>query len=119
MTIQHTIQEPVLLASNPPEQMPPGTTIHEYSLNLGGHSKSAFHTAKFEVSPQTIAAPDVHDVRELWFVTAGTAELLSNGKKVPLEKDMVFFFDSRVPHQISNTSDVPLKVITIWWPPGN
>jgi mannose-6-phosphate isomerase-like protein (cupin superfamily) len=74
-----------------------------------------FKAARFEVPPGRTSELDVHDVAELWMVSAGTGMVRSGDSTLEVGPGAMVYFAGRVPHQVTNTGTGQLRVFSVWW----
>jgi mannose-6-phosphate isomerase-like protein (cupin superfamily) len=86
--------------------MEPGTTLP---------TDCPVSSARFVVDPGASTEVDIHDVVEVWTVTAGRGTVLTGGTSRELTVNESIFFPTRVDHQLVNSSDAPVEVFSVWW----
>lgn len=68
-----------------------------------------------------VAAPGVssgahgHHEYEIWIALRGSAEILTEGRRVPFTAGDVIHFTPQTVHQLANTSDEDFEMYAIWW----
>ena len=107
--------KPVFLDFHPTEVLSEGVVLDEVDFDLNGERKSGFHMATFDIAPGVTSDVDIHNVRETWYVLDGQATLRSGDDQTTVRKGNVVYLESRVPHQLQNEGDTPLKVLALWW----
>jgi mannose-6-phosphate isomerase-like protein (cupin superfamily) len=55
---------------------------------------------------------------ETWIIVSGRGEVRVGEERQPVEPETVIFLKPHIPHQISNTGAVPLRMFWIYTPPG-
>ena len=88
----------------------PGTIFKTFDLK-----EAPFKFGEFTVGPGATSKLDSHQVRECWYVSEGSGELILNGEKQGVMQGQTLFFNSFESHQIHNTGDRDIKIISIWW----
>lgn len=61
---------------------------------------------------------EVHpDTDQMFFIVEGDAEAVLNGERKTIEDESVFFVPAGATHNLKNTGDEDLKLITVYAPP--
>lgn len=55
---------------------------------------------------------------ETWIIASGRGEVRVGDELQPVEPETVIFLKPHIPHQITNTGGVPLRMFWIYTPPG-
>lgn len=55
---------------------------------------------------------------ETWIIVSGLGEVRVGDERQPVEPETVIFLKPRIPHQITNTGRIPLRMFWIYTPPG-
>lgn len=88
-------------------------------IDLGHESPKTlapFKGSKFVVFPGATSPVDVHDVKECWFVAAGSGLVTYDGSYTePVKTGDVLCFDSRQSHLVHNNGSENLMIFSIWW----
>lgn len=58
-----------------------------------------------------------HDRPELIYIVSGNGFCVQDGRKVPIQSDVVMWIPAGEDHQILNGGDAPMKMTTIFVPP--
>ena len=75
-----------------------------------------FKGSKFIVYPNESTPVDVHDVKECWFIAAGSGLVTYNGKRKEVVKTGdVLCFESQQSHEVFNNGSEDLMIFSVWW----
>lgn len=74
-----------------------------------------FKSTYFEILPGFTTPVDRHQVQECWVVLQGAGVLNHNGNEMPLKKHDVMHFNSQEGHSVTNNSDEPMLICSIYW----
>jgi mannose-6-phosphate isomerase-like protein (cupin superfamily) len=55
---------------------------------------------------------------ETWIIVSGRGEVRVGEERQPVEPETVIFLKPHIPHQITNTGGVPLRLFWVYTPPG-
>lgn len=78
-------------------------------------SRIPFKMEFFEVAPGSETHVDQHKVEEVWMIKTGTGELIYDGKTMPVAEEEIFYFESMKTHQVKNTGNKTLRILSIYW----
>ncbi|MBC7886375.1 MAG: cupin domain-containing protein [Ferruginibacter sp.] len=88
-------------------------------IDLGhesGQPIAPFKGSKFIVYPNQTSPLDIHDVKECWFIAAGSGIVTCNGAtEKAVNPGDVLFFNSQQSHQVFNNGPENLLVFSVWW----
>ncbi|MQA25161.1 MAG: cupin domain-containing protein [Micromonosporaceae bacterium] len=107
--------QPARIAYQAPEPHDSGMVVEEVAEATPGSEKWPFLASRFEVPPGATSERDVHDVSELWLVRSGSGVVAFGDTVMDVGPGEMVFFDSRVPHQITNTGSEQLRLFSVWW----
>ncbi len=109
---------PVRVAYGAAEPYGSGMVMEEVAAAATeGAAHWPFKAARFEVPPGSTSELDVHEVAELWMVSAGTGTVHSGDTTLDVGPGAMVYFAGRVPHQVTNTGTDQLRVFSVWWKP--
>lgn len=97
-----------------PDSQSPATGLSGYVFPM--HERQApFGLIIFDVEPGASTEAHSHEVHEYWLITAGQAELRYDGKAYTVRQGDLLYFEPHKRHEIINTGDQPLKVVSVDW----
>ena len=97
----------------------PGTPSARYSEGLPFATVMAGGTMSVEVfAPQGVDRQTPHDQDELYFVQAGTGEIVINGQRFEAAAGDAFFVAAQVEHRFENFSENFVTWVVFYGPPG-
>jgi mannose-6-phosphate isomerase-like protein (cupin superfamily) len=67
------------------------------------------------VRPGAASGPHAHHEYEIWIAISGSAEIISDGKRVPFVAGDIVHFTPQVRHQVVNDGDADFEMYAIWW----
>lgn len=81
-----------------------------------GNTVAPFKGSKFIVYPGETSPLDLHEVKECWFVAAGTGVVnYCDETKTSVKQGDVLFFDSKKSHEVYNNGIENLLIFSVWW----
>ncbi|WP_410643347.1 SidA/IucD/PvdA family monooxygenase [Amycolatopsis sp. lyj-346] len=97
------------------ERSPGGMSVEMAMLPGSEVRKVPFSSSRWEVPPGAVSDLDVHEVEEIWMVRSGRGRLISEQVRTEVAAGDMVFMPSKVPHQVENTGDEPLRFFSVWW----
>lgn len=85
--------------------------IEEFSVNVS----TPFKMAEFIITPFSKTPVDKHEVAEIWRILSGHGKLYYQDAEHPINKNDWFFFYPFEEHQVENTTENELKILSIYW----
>ena len=73
------------------------------------------HIDEIVVSAKSCTPVDQHEVVELWQILDGSGVLTYQNKEYELKAGDRFFFHTNEAHQIRNSEEYELKILSIYW----
>lgn len=67
------------------------------------------------VRPGAESGPHGHHEYEIWVATAGSAEIISEERKVVFSAGDIVYFPPGVVHQVVNNGDADFEMYAVWW----
>jgi mannose-6-phosphate isomerase-like protein (cupin superfamily) len=74
-----------------------------------------FKASFFNIKANSSSPMDSHEVKEIWLVISGSGILECGDQLTEIKEKDVIFFDSFEKHTVNNTSNIELKMISLWW----
>ena len=106
-----------LLPFLPPEIFGNSMVVNE--IDFGNELQQAFTPfkgSKFIVYPAQTSPPDIHDVKECWFVASGCGLVTCDGEqKMAIKPGDVLYFKPQQRHEVWNNGTENLLIFSIWW----
>jgi mannose-6-phosphate isomerase-like protein (cupin superfamily) len=87
----------------------------EQPIFTGGLADAPFGVKRCIVDVGSSLPLDRHAERELWVVIQGHGELTYKGETSEIGEGDMVAFDPDVPHEFSNTADVPFELVSVYW----
>ncbi len=95
----------------PPDFYGDGISVAQMLLPNATPFKSTY----FEILPGFTTPVDRHQVQECWIVLRGTGILNRDGMEMPIAMQDVLHFNSFEGHSVTNNSQEPLLICSIYW----
>jgi len=92
----------------------PGISVKEMDF-AANQTKPPFKSTYFEIAPGVTTPVDQHKVEEIWLVLKGSGVLEYDGRRIPITEKDVMHFASFMGHSVTNNSDIPLLICSIYW----
>lgn len=91
--------------------------MRTFFKTIGDSGEAGFNIMHAVLDPASRTERDQHEVKEYWFITHGSGELLLNDtERITVKKGELYFFPSMASHQLFNTSEHEnLELLSIWW----
>jgi mannose-6-phosphate isomerase-like protein (cupin superfamily) len=67
------------------------------------------------VRPGAASGPHSHHEHEIWVALTGSAEILSEGQRVPFSAGDIILFPPGAVHQVINNGDGDFEMYSVWW----
>ena len=94
------------------EALSDGVWLSEFDLTGG---EAPFEASCFIVAPGSTTDPDRHDVREIWFIAGGAAEVYVDEQSYQVKAGMAILFQPQQVHRLYNSGTEPVRVFSAWW----
>ncbi len=86
------------------------------AINQVDFNEMPFKSAIITIEPGATSPLDIHAVREYWVIVSGFGELEYDGAElVEVKLHDAFYFDSHKSHKLTNKSQEPLTLVSVWW----
>jgi len=86
--------------------------MHSFVDALAG---APLRTSRFTIRPGCGTREDKHEVREVWFISAGTVDVFYDDAWHRVSAGQAVFFESLKPHFATNNGDVEAQIFSVWW----
>jgi mannose-6-phosphate isomerase-like protein (cupin superfamily) len=119
--LSNPVAQPLLTAGHlrkpASELRPSGIDLAIYVMPTVERSSAPFTLARVTVPVGGSTEEDLHEVREIWVVIQGRGALVTAGQPTSIGPGDTLFFDSYETHQVVNTGEGVLEILSIWWNP--
>jgi mannose-6-phosphate isomerase-like protein (cupin superfamily) len=104
------------LSSTPDtDGIPTGMLLSIFEMPGGDDPIAPFEVSHWSLERDADSGDDLHHVRELWLIGAGSGQMSCGGVTLEIAAGDVIMIEPDQPHRLLNTGDCRLEVFSVWW----